>query len=144
MMKQSAMIRMIGCIMMIITLAFLFAGSVLAQEGLIGTVTEGCKKELGTYCKGVTPGEGRLLACLYAYGDKLSNRCEFALYDASIQLERAINALSFVATECRNDLNAHCAAVEPGEGRLLDCLEKNKKKVSSRCMHALKDTGLKK
>lgn len=144
MMKQSAMIRMIGCIMMIITFAFLFAGSVLAQEGLIVTVTEGCKKELGTYCKDVTPGEGRLLACLYAYGDKLSNRCEFALYDASIQLERAINALSFMATECRNDLNAHCAAVEPGEGRLLDCLEKNKKKVSSRCMHALKDTGLKK
>jgi hypothetical protein len=143
MMKERAMKRMVGC-MMVITLAFLFAGSVFAQEGLVRTVTEGCKNELGTYCKGVTPGEGRVLACLYAYGDKLSNRCEFALYDASIQLERAISALSYVANECRDDLNAYCSAVKPGEDRLLNCLEKNKKKVSSRCNQAMKDIGLKK
>jgi hypothetical protein len=30
---------------------------------------EGCNKEFETYCKDVTPGEGRLLACLYAYED---------------------------------------------------------------------------
>jgi len=129
---------------MVISLVLLFVGSALAQEGLVQTVTEGCKKEIKTYCKGVTPGEGRLLACLYAYGDKLSGRCEFALYDASVQLERAVNALSYVANECRDDLNAYCSAVEPGEGRLLDCLEKNKKKVSGRCNQAIKDVGLKK
>ena len=143
MMRERVIKRMIG-FMMVITLVFLFAGSVLAQEGLVQTVTDGCKKELGTYCKGVTPGEGRVLACLYAYGDKLSNRCEYALYDASIQLERAINALSFVANECRDDLNAYCSAVKPGEERLLKCLEKNKTKVSRRCNQAMKDTGLKK
>ena len=91
-----------------IGLALLFVGSALAQEGVVQTVTEGCNKEINSYCKGVTPGEGRLLACLYAYGDRLSNRCEFALYDASVQLERAVNALSYVANECRNDLNAYC------------------------------------
>ena len=135
--------HMIRCLMAI-SLVLLFVGSALAQEGLVQTVTEGCKKEIKTYCKGVTPGEGRLLACLYAYGDKLSGRCEFALYDASVQLERAVNALSYVANECRDDLNAYCSAVEPGEGRLLDCLEKNKKKVSGRCNQAIKDVGLKK
>lgn len=135
--------HMIRCLMAI-SLVLLFVGSALAQEGLVRTVTEGCKKEIKTYCKGVTPGEGRLLACLYAYGDKLSGRCEFALYDASVQLERAVNALSYVANECRDDLNAYCSAVEPGEGRLLDCLEKNKKKVSGRCNQAIKDVGLKK
>lgn len=124
-----------------IGLALLFAGSAFAQEGVVQTVTEGCSKEIGVYCKGVNPGEGRLLACLYAYGDKLSNRCEFALYDASVQLERAINALSYVANECRNDLTAYCSAVEPGQGRLLHCLEKNKTKVSRRCTQAIKDVG---
>lgn len=39
---------------------------------------------------------------------------------------------------------AFCSAVKPGEGRLLDCLEKNKTKVSGRCNQAIKDVGLKK
>jgi hypothetical protein len=49
-----------------------------------------------------------------------------------------------VANECRGDLQAYCSAVKPGEGRLLDCLEKNKAKVSARCKQAQKDVGLKK
>ena len=130
--------------MIAVSLVLLFVGSALAQEKVVRTVTEGCKNELNTYCKGVTPGEGRIMACLYAYGDKLSGRCEYALYDASVQLERAVNALTYVANECRDDLKTYCSAVRPGEGRLLDCIEKNKKKVSSRCTQAIKDVGLKK
>jgi len=135
--------RMMGCLL-VIGLVFLFAGSVLAQEALVQTVAEGCKAEIQTYCKGVTPGEGRVLACLLAYEDKLSARCEYALYDASVQLERVVNALSYVANECRGDLQTYCSAVKPGEGRLLDCLEKNNAKVSARCKQAQKDVGLKK
>ena len=135
--------KMMGCLL-VIGLVFLFAGSVLAQEALVQTVAEGCKAEIQTYCKGVTPGEGRVLACLLAYEDKLSARCEYALYDASVQLERVVNALSYVANECRGDLQTYCSAVKPGEGRLLDCLEKNNAKVSARCKQAQKDVGLKK
>ena len=60
---------------------------------------KGCKKELNTHCKKVTAGEGRLLACLYAYSDKLSGQCEYALYDAAVQLERAVAALALLS-EC--------------------------------------------
>ncbi len=134
--------RLIGCLM-VVMLVSLFAGGALAQEGIVQTVKEGCKAELETYCKTVTPGEGRVLACLYAYGDKLSGRCEYALYDASVQLERVVNALSYVANECRDDLKAYCSNVRPGEGRLLDCMEKNKAKLSGRCTQAVKDVGLK-
>ena len=59
-----------------------------------GQVVEGCKTELETHCKGVTPGEGRLLACLYAYEDKLSSRCDYALYDAAARLDQAVTALA--------------------------------------------------
>jgi hypothetical protein len=112
-------------------------------EGALGTFVEGCETELKTYCKDVTPGDGRILACLYAYQDKLSPRCEYALYDSAAQLERALNALSYAATECRDDLKSLCAEVKPGEGRLRDCLEKNEAKVSARCKAAMKDVGLK-
>jgi hypothetical protein len=131
--------------LVIIVLTALLGGTAFAaQQGPVEVVTEGCKKELDSYCKGVTPGEGRILACLYAFGDKLSNRCEFALYDAASQLERAINALTYAANECREDIKSYCSSVQPGEGRILDCLDKKKEVVSDRCKQAMKDVGLKK
>jgi hypothetical protein len=124
-----------------IVLVLLFAGSAVAAEGIVETVKEGCKQELETYCKDVTPGEGRVLACLYAREDKLSSRCEYALYDAAAQLERAIAALTYLANECREDLKTFCSGIKPGEGRLLQCIDKNKEKISSRCKQAIKDVG---
>ena len=59
------------------------SGNLSAQESLIETVATGCKTEITTYCKDVKPGEGRVLACLYAHEDKLSGKCEYALYDAA-------------------------------------------------------------
>ena len=133
--------------MMIFFVAFaillLGINSAIAQQDLVDTVANGCKTELEKYCNQVTPGQGRVLACLYAYGDKLSSKCEYALYDAAVQLERAVAALSYVANECDADMEKYCASIAPGEGRLLECLEKHDKEVSGRCKQALKDVGLK-
>ena len=129
-----------------IALAFLFlCASVPSQasDNLVQTVVDGCKTELTTYCKDVTPGEGRVLACLYSHGDKLSGRCEYALYDASAQLERFVAALSYVVNECKDDLVELCGSVVAGEGRLAECLMKHDKKVSERCKQAMKDVELK-
>ncbi|MBU1233678.1 MAG: cysteine rich repeat-containing protein [Proteobacteria bacterium] len=123
-------------------LVFLFLCSpIFSQAGddLVQNVVDGCKTELDTYCKDVTPGEGRVLACLYAHNDKLSGRCEYALYDAAAQLERAVAALSYVVNECRDDLVKLCGDVPAGEGRLVECLAKNEKMVSERCKQAIKD-----
>ena len=129
----------------LVTVALLLSSvvPVLAVENIVETVARGCEKEIQGFCKDVTPGEGRVLACLFAHNDKLSGSCEYALYDAAVQLERAIAALTYVANECEDDLEKFCAAVEAGEGRLAECLNKNEKKVTDRCNKALKDVGLK-
>lgn len=132
------------CIIGVVIMSFGVVGNLSAQETLLETVATGCKTELETYCKSVTPGEGRILACLYAYQDKLSGKCEYALYNAAARLERAVAALTYVTNECEADLAANCAGVKAGEGRLLQCLEKSDAKVSQRCKDALKDVGLKK
>lgn len=121
----------------------IFVGTAWAEKGIVKTVADGCKKEIETYCKNVTPGEGRILACLYAHEDKVSGRCDYALYDAAAQLERALSALTYLANECDDDLDKFCANIAPGQGRLLDCLEKNEAKVSGRCKQAFKDVGAK-
>jgi hypothetical protein len=130
--------------MVVIGMVLVFSGAASAQQALIDSVVKGCDKELKTYCKDVTPGEGRGLACLYAFSDKLSAQCEYALYDAAAQLERAVAALSYTVNECREDLTKFCSDIKPGEGRLLKCIEKNDAKVTTRCKQAMKDVGLKK
>jgi Cysteine rich repeat len=112
-----------------------------ASKGPVEIVAQGCETEIKSYCSDVTLGEGRLLACLYAHSDKISSRCEYAFYDAAVQLERAVAAISFVANECRDDLMKLCANVPPGEGRLLECLDQNAAKVSDRCQKAVKDVS---
>ena len=91
----------------------------------------------------MTPGKGRVLACLSVHENKLSVRCDHALYDTAAQLERAIGALTCLANECGADVEKYRAAVPGGEGRILNCSNKNEKNVSKRCKHALKDTELK-
>jgi hypothetical protein len=131
----------------------LFAPPTMAQQGAAEALTKslgpeviaGCQQELTRYCDAVTPGEGRLLACLFAHEDRLSGRCDYALYHASAQLERAIAAVAHVASACEADITTYCARVEMGEGRIVQCLEAARDKVSESCrqaMQEMQDTGL--
>jgi Cysteine rich repeat len=113
------------------------------QNELGAQVREGCSSELTQHCAEVAPGEGRLLACLYAHGDKLSGQCELALYDAAARLERAIGTITYVASECRADLETHCAEVEVGEGRVAQCLKDHAGELSPGCDQALTNVGAK-
>jgi hypothetical protein len=129
-----------GCVMFL-------AGIAVAQQALVQQkvpfekILEGCYNDVETYCENVTPGEGRLLVCLYAHNDKISTQCEYALYNASAQLKRVLNALSYVANECRDDLKQYCSDVKPGEGRLIDCIAKKKDVITDRCKNAIKDVS---
>ena len=135
--------KRVGTVLICALTLLAVAGSAGAAEQLIVSVAKGCEKELTTYCSEVTPGEGRLLACLYAHGDKISGRCEYALYDAAAQLGRFVAALSYVVNECEDDLEKHCGSVAAGQGRLAECLLKNKEIVSARCSQAVKDVDMK-
>jgi hypothetical protein len=115
----------------------------LMQSPLGQQVLTGCSRELAQFCANVTPGEGRLLACLFAHEDHLSGQCEYALYDAAVRLERAVSAITYVATECRAELETHCAQVEMGEGRIAQCLKDHDSELGAGCDQALIDVGVK-
>jgi hypothetical protein len=114
------------------------SGTVSAQ-GIVETVEQGCTTEITTYCSQVSPGEGRLLACFYAHEDKLSGQCQYALYSASAQLDQAVSALDYLATQCRDDILKLCGEVQVGEGRVLECLKSNSTSVSAACNQAVSD-----
>lgn len=115
----------------------------VAQEDVIDEMIEACKPEIAAYCSQVTPGEGRLLACFYAHGDKLSGRCEWALYDGAAKLEQLIEDIALIATECEDDLLKYCGKVEVGEGRVGTCLLAHQAEVTEACAAAMTETELK-
>lgn len=121
-----------------VALVMSMSGNLFAQ-GIVETVEQGCATEMSTFCSQVSPGEGRLLACFYAHEDKLSGQCQYALYSASAQLDQAVSALDYVATQCHDDLMNHCADVQVGEGRVIECLKANKDSVSAACTTAVND-----
>lgn len=124
--------------------ALLVAGGAGAADTVADNLKKACNKELTTFCKGVHPGEGRVLACLYAFESKVSDQCAYAVYDAALALEKAIADLKYAANQCSADLQKYCANVKPGQGRGLACLTKNDKGVSQQCKDALKQTGMRK
>ena len=134
---------MIGFRIHALALGILLSITGFAEAGSIAEdVLEACQEDQAKYCSQVTLGEGRLLACFYAHQDKLSPSCEYGLYEASARLDRIVSALSYVATECRSELETYCAQIEIGEGRVAQCLESQRSNLGSSCIRAMQDTDL--
>ena len=108
----------------ILSVALLAAGgvasSVLAQQSAlrdrvasaIESVESACAADAQKYCGDVSKGEGRILLCMQAHDDQLGIKCQFALYRASRNLDRAVSRVERLADACWSDIEAHCADAE--------------------------------
>ena len=98
----------------------------------------GCAADAQKYCTTVTPGDGRLFFCIIAHEDKLSTKCDYALFEASRNLERALNRIEDAADACWNDIEKHCANIPEGGGRIAQCLSAKQASLSQQCQAAVK------
>src|SRR5262245_27904663 len=73
--------------------SYLSAQSALRDRvaSAIETVEGACAADINKFCGNVTRGEGRGLLCMQAHDDQLSYRCQFGLYRASRNLNRALS-----------------------------------------------------
>lgn len=96
-----------------------------------------CSEDLKKYCNTVTPGEGRVYFCIQAHEDKISAKCDFALYEASRNLERALDRIEQAADACWGDIEQFCAGTPAGEGRIMQCLTAKKASLKPACQTVL-------
>ena len=126
--KHLAQIFIFGVLLVLTPLA-----TSSAQESVAEMVLNGCKKELISYCSTVTPGRGRIAACLFAHNDKLSDQCEVILEVGMVQLSMILSTVSYVVEQCYSDIDKHCEGVVIGGGRIYRCLSKNRDKLEQKC-----------
>jgi hypothetical protein len=96
-------------------------------------IQDACGADVKKFCNSATPGEGRLVMCMMAYEDQVSAKCDYALYQASRNLDRAVDRLEMTADACWNDIEKHCVSVRDGEGHVAKCLVAKKASLTKEC-----------
>ena len=84
-------------------------------------IADACKADAETLCKGVRPGQGRIMRCLAEHKDKVSSAC-----NAKIAEEQARHP-------CMADMERLCKGVQPGQGRMVECMKKHEAELSPEC-----------
>ncbi len=102
-------------------------------EKVIAKVQASCANDIKSFCSQVTPGEGRLVLCMMAHEDKLSDACFTTLVDVGDAVELTISSAKRAASVCAPEIDTLCADVDAGGGRIAQCLVKNKAKLSGAC-----------
>jgi len=107
---------------------------VFAQPGQQPAQTQGdpCREDAQRLCADITPGDGRILACLKSKEDKLSPACKARFEEGKKRLEQAKQA-------CAGDVQKFCKDVQPGGGRLVQCLKGNYDALSPECKNTFSD-----
>ena len=84
-------------------------------------IAEACKADSEALCKGVQPGQGRIMRCLAEHNDKLSSPCRTKISEAQSH------------HPCMKDMERLCKDVQPGEGRGAECMKKHEAQLSPEC-----------
>ena len=97
-------------------------------------IAEACKADAEALCKGVQPGQGRIMRCLGEHNDKLSSACRAKISEAQSH------------HPCMKDMERLCKDVQPGQGRMAECMKKHEAQLSPECKahHAQRKGGEKK
>jgi len=108
-------------------------------ENAVEDMLLGCEQDTKKYCSSVTPGEGRLLKCMQAHEDKISNECRYSINRVSYLVSKIALTVEYLATQCVADAQKLCSEIEPGDGRIVSCLAQNQSNLDVGCSNALKD-----
>ena len=92
-----------------------------------------CAADVNKFCGNVTRGEGRLLVCMHAFDDQLSQGCQMSLYRASRNLEQALNRVERIADACGNEIEAQCGNAD----RIGQCVMEKAASFSQPCQNVV-------
>jgi len=114
----------------------------LSNNLVITSSVKGCDADIKEHCDGLGANTQKVFMCLSAYEEQLSEQCKSGILEAAITLRNTAAVLDYSIRACEADADKHCLNVQPGEGRIVNCIKANESNVSAACVSALKKTGL--
>lgn len=106
-------------------LALLGAG--LAPTAQAQSANRACRAVFAKFCKGVTPGEGRVLACLRQHQDQISADCKASLETAQACADQARQLCGGGGDEGK----------APDRKAMRECLQQQREALSASCRSQL-------
>lgn len=117
----------------LIMISFPFA-SFGMEKGMGGKEGGACKGDIEKFCKDVKPGEGGIGRCLKENESQLSGECK---QDMSKMKEKMAEKMKENQEACKEDVEKFCKEVQPGEGGMIQCLQKHEEQISAKCKNTL-------
>ncbi len=115
----------------------------LSKAGIrLNADVKGCDADIEQYCSGLPRNSQKVFMCMMAYEDSLSESCRLGIVEAAMSIRMGAAAIDYSVRACEEDADKHCLDVQPGEGRLVNCIKEHEAEVSEACVTALKETGL--
>ena len=100
-----------------------------AQTAPPSALRNACRADVQKLCAGVERGEGRIARCMRDKQAELSAPCKEQMASARQRVQSAQAA-------CKDDVQKHCAGVQPGGGRIVQCLQAKQTELSQSCRDA--------
>jgi hypothetical protein len=85
-----------------------------------------CLADVKKFCAEVSPGAGGIQKCLKQHEAQLSEACR-------TRVDALLKEAGLTYAACREDIASFCSNVVPGAGRVVDCLNSNKDRLTSQC-----------
>jgi hypothetical protein len=85
-----------------------------------------CGDEIEKYCSNIRPGQLSITVCLDTNREQLSAECRK-------KVDRSMAKILQAKQICEADIEKFCPGVQPGEGRILNCMTANKRLLTPDC-----------
>jgi Cysteine rich repeat len=85
-----------------------------------------CKADIEKFCKEVKPGKGRIIRCMKAHENEVSQACKNAIAAEREKEKEFKNA-------CSSDVAKFCKGTKRGQGRVISCLKSHQAELAAPC-----------
>jgi len=89
-----------------------------------------CAQDAKKLCPGVEPGGGRIMKCLHEHEGQLSDACKANIQKGKDELKGKLQS-------CKDDAQKFCKGIQPGGGKVMECLKSHQSELSPACQATL-------